>query len=101
MLKFLKNSLYKGIKVRIEEQLTLQCSLSKDELKVNVIISYTCRKKQIELVSLRKYLSSFKSETIESLCFKIFHEIKQKVKKLSVTIIGETNNHPRCQVQLN
>ena len=100
MLKFLNNSQFKGLYIRIEEKMNLTCSLSNDDLKVDTIITYTCHKKQVELVSLRSFLQAFKTETLESLCYKIYHELKKHVRKLCVTVIGETVNHPKCQVQL-
>ena len=100
MIKFLDGTEDKGMKIRIEDNLNLKCTLSNGDLKVKVIVSYIIEKKQLELVSFRVFLKSFKKETVESLCKKIWVALNADVRELHVIVIGETENHPICQAEL-
>ena len=99
MIGYFEASEFKGMQVKIEEFMILNCSISKEKYNARIVITYVIKNKQLELVSLRKFLKSFEEETIESLCKKIKIELSKDLK-VNVKVIGSSKIHPKCEVNM-
>jgi hypothetical protein len=100
MIEYLTVPEYKGMAIVIEEHIRVQCSISLDKLHLHIKLEYNIIEKQFELESLRRFLRSFKSETIESVCFKIKKQLEMDVDHLRVTVTGRSRHHPCCTAML-
>lgn len=100
-LQVVKNE-YEIKEVKIKESHSLICDISDELFNVEIIVNYKPKDRIIELVSFREFVSGFKRETVESLCFKIKQECDSilGINNSTVIISGKSKIHPDVSVQI-